>query len=75
VAEFAWLAKQDCAGGMFHKRCKKIRNCKEAIVQQNNADHKSNENAVAGLGRLNIPVVNKSVTAEVNKVENEVAAS
>ena len=38
-------------------------------------DHKRNENAVAGVERLNIPMANKSVTAEVKKVENEVAAS
>ena len=36
-------------------------------------DHKRNE--IAGVARLNIPVVNKSVTAEVKKVEIEVAAS
>jgi len=55
---------------------KKIRNRKAAIIQQNNvAYHKRNENAVEGVERLNIPVVDTSVTADVKKVENEVAAS
>jgi len=38
-------------------------------------DHKRKQNAVAGGEKLNIPVVNKSVTAEVKKVEIVVAAS
>jgi len=41
----------------------------------NEVDHKSNKNAVIGVGKLNIPVVNKSVTATVKKIEIEVAAS
>jgi len=41
----------------------------------NVVDHKRNKNAVAGVERLNIPVFNKSVTAEVKTVENEIAAS
>jgi len=45
-------------------------------MQQNNAvDHKRNENAVAGVEKLDISVVNKYVTAEVKKVEIEVTAS
>jgi len=36
----------------------KIRNRKAAIMQENNeVDHKGNENATAGVGRLNIPLV------------------
>jgi len=55
---------------------KKIANRKEAITQHKNAVHdKRNENAVAGVGRLNFPGANKSVTAEVMKVEIELAAS
>jgi len=38
-------------------------------------DHKRNENAVAAVGRLNFPGSNKSVAAEVRKVEIELAAS
>jgi len=38
-------------------------------------DNKRNENAIAGVAWLNIPVVNKSATAEVKKVESEVAAA
>ena len=38
-------------------------------------DHKWNENVVAGVGRLNFPVVKKSDTAKVKKVEIELAAS
>jgi len=46
----------------------KIRNCKSAIMQQNNeVDHKSNKNAVAGFGMLNIPMVNKAVTVKLGK--------
>jgi len=45
-------------------------------MQHNNAlNHKRNENAVAGIGRLNFLVINKSVTAKVKKVEIELAAS
>jgi len=53
----------------------KIKIRKAAIMQQNNVvDHKRNfETAVDGVESLNIPVVNKYVTAEV-KVENEVTA-
>jgi len=32
-------------------------------------DYKRNENAVAGVESLNFPVVNKSVTAKIKKVE------
>jgi len=46
-----------------------------AIVEHNNGlDHKGNENVVGGVGRLNFPVVTKSVTAKVKKVEIERAA-
>jgi len=38
-------------------------------------DHKRSENAVAGVGRLNFPRANKSVTAEVRKVEIVLAVS
>jgi len=38
-------------------------------------DHKRSENAVAGVGRLNFPGANESVTIEVRKVEIELAAS
>jgi len=38
-------------------------------------DHERNENAIAGVARLNIPVVIKSATAEVKKVDIKVAAS
>jgi len=47
-------------------------------MQHNNAvGHKRNENAIAGVARLNIPVVIKAVTVEVKKVEveTEVATS
>jgi len=37
-------------------------------------DHQINENAVEGGGRLNCSVVNISVTAEVKKVEIDLAA-
>jgi len=47
-----------------------------AIIEHNNGlDHKGNENVVGGVERLNFPVVTKSVTAEVKKVEIERAAS
>jgi len=36
-------------------------------MKHNNAvDHKRNENAIAGVGRMNFPVFNKSVADEVN---------
>ena len=38
-------------------------------------DCKRDENAVVDVGRLNFPVVNKSVTTEVKKVKIEIAAS
>jgi len=38
-------------------------------------DHKRSENAVTVAGRLNFPGVNKSATAEVRKVEIELATS
>jgi len=45
-------------------------------MQQNNEmDHKSFKNCGVGVGKLNIPVLNKSVTVEVQKLEIEVAAS
>jgi len=60
----------------LYRKSSYIHNCKAAITQQNNAgDHKRNENAVAGVGRLDIPVVTKSVIAENNKVEIELAPS
>ena len=47
-----------------------------AIIRHNNVlDHKGNENVVGGVGRLNFPVVTKSVTAKVKKVEIELEAS
>jgi len=52
-------------------------NCKpqSSFTQHKNAvDHK-NENPVAGVGRMNFPGPNKSVTAEVKKVKIELAAS
>ena len=55
---------------------KKIANYKAAITQHKNAvDHKRNENAVAGVGRLNFLGAKKSVTAEVRKADVELAAS
>jgi len=48
---------------------RKIANRKAAIMHHNNAvDYKRNENAVVGVGRLNFPMANKSVTAKVRKV-------
>jgi len=45
-------------------------------LQENIAeDHKINKNAVSGVGRLNFLAVNKSVTAEVKKVEIELPRS
>ena len=38
-------------------------------------DHKGNQIVVGDVGRLNFPVVTKSVTAKVKKVEIEFAAS
>jgi len=47
-----------------------------AIIEHSNVlDHKGNENVVGGVGRLNFPVITKSVTAKVKKVETELAAS
>ena len=59
------------------KLCKKkIANRKAGIIQHNNGvDHKTNENAVAVVRKLNLPVANKSVTAEDKKVEIELATS
>jgi len=55
---------------------RKIANCKAAIIHHNNVvDCKRDENAVVDVGRLNFPVVNKSVTTEVKKVKIEIAAS
>jgi len=73
LIEFAWITKQDVAGS-----CKPIpsANWKAAITHHNNAvDHKRNENPVAGVGRLNFPGVNTSVTAEIRKVKIKLAAS
>ena len=38
-------------------------------------DYKKNKNVVAGVWRLNFPVVNKSLTAKFRKVEIELAAT
>ena len=47
-----------------------------AITQHNNVlDHKGNENVAGGVGRLNFPVVTKSVTAKVKEVKIELVAS
>jgi len=47
-----------------------------AIIEQSNVLHyKGNENVVGVVPRLNFPVVTKSVTAKINKVEIELAAS
>jgi len=47
-----------------------------AIIEHNNVpDRKGNENVVGSFGRLNFPVVTKSVTTKVKKVEIELAAS
>jgi len=57
---------------------KKIRKSEAATLRQNNAvagGSQKKQNAVAGGEKLNIPVVNKSVTAEVKTVEIVVAAS
>ena len=54
----------------------KIVNRKAATMHYNNeVDHRKNENAVAVIGRLNFPVVNKSVIAKIRKVKMELAAS
>ena len=46
-----------------------------AIIEHNNVlHHKGNENVVGGVGRLNFPVVTKSVNAKIKKVEIELAA-
>jgi len=46
-----------------------------AIIHHSNAvDCKRNKNAVAGVSRLNFPVVDKSVTAIFRKIEIELAA-
>jgi len=80
LIEFAWLAKQDSTSAVRpvpSANCKKkIANRKAAITQHKNAvHHKINENAVAGVGRLNFPGADKSVTTEVRKVEIELADS
>jgi len=36
-------------------------------------DHKRNENVVAAVGRSNFPMFNKTLVAEVKKVEIELA--
>jgi len=55
---------------------RKIANRKAAIIHHNNAvDCKRNENAVAGVGRLNFVMLNKSVTTEVRKEAVELAVS
>jgi len=67
---FCW-----CCVRLLQKNCaKKIRIRKSVIIQQNNeVDHKSNKNAVVGVGKLNIPEVNKAVTVKVKEIEIEVA--
>jgi len=52
----------------------KTRNRKVDIIQQINAvdGPRRYEKAIAGVARWNISVVNKSVTAEIKKVEIEV---
>jgi len=61
----------------FCKLCKKkYANREAAILQVNIAEHhKINKNAVSGVIRLNFPEINKSVTAEVKKIEIEHARS
>jgi len=55
---------------------KKHGNNQADILHENIAeDHKINKNAVSDVGRLNFPLINKSVTAEVKKVEIELARS
>jgi len=54
---------------------KKNANRKAVIIHHNNVVDYKNENAVVGVGRLNFPVVNKSVPAKVREVEIELAAS
>jgi len=47
-----------------------------AIIEQvNELDHKRNEKVVAGVGMMNFPMVNKSVTAKELKIEIVLAAS
>jgi len=47
----------------------KALDCEECL-KTNAVDHKRNENAISGFARLNIPVANKSVIAEVKKFGN-----
>jgi len=88
MIEFAWLEKQESAGvvglsllqTVQKENCKPQSNRKAAISYQptlhkNAVVHKRNENAVADGGRFNFPRANKFVTAEVRKVEIELAAS
>jgi len=51
------------------------KNCEPAVVDNNVCDHKRNNNAVACIGWLNFPVVNKSVIAKVKKVDIDLGAS
>ena len=62
-------------GLSFLRTVQKVANRKAAITQHKNAvDHKRNENAVAGVRMLNFPGDSKSFTAEVKKVESDLAA-
>ena len=51
------------------------KNCEPAVVGNIVRDHKRNKNAVACIGWLNFPVVNKSVIAKVKKVDIDLGAS
>jgi len=69
VGLFCW-----CCVSLLHsaKRKRKL----PAIIEHNNVlDQRGNENVVGGVARLNFPVVTKSDTAKVKKVEIELAAS
>jgi len=65
----AWRFSETC-----WYRCIPSANCTKrklsTIIEHSNVpDYKRNENAVAGVESLNFPVVNKSVTAKIKKVE------
>jgi len=78
LTEFAWLAKQVSAGAVYpfcKLRKKNTANRKAAMIQHSNTvGHKRNETVVAGVKRVNLPLVNKPVTAEDKKSEIELAA-
>ena len=59
----------------YCKLCnKKIVNRQATLIKYSTAlNHKGNDNVVSGVGTLNFPVVNKSVTTEVTKVEIDFA--